>query len=1607
MEHINISSVAKTVESGIYFRIFTKSKTRYIFNIDSILVNGSNFIIYCKTDANKILYMRSISKSRKIKINIPLIGIDDFISFGILFKGNNTYYKLKVNNISISSNNNTLNSKANMYIYNGAIIEEFNNSDKDNVKIDNTNKIFIYCDNNSSNINIYNNVVKKLHNYQLITDYVRYNECFIGIFICDNYDNKIRGIILSMIYLGKMVLTLDGYKKSIQVKNENDIKLIVIYKIISEFNKSIKKYNNILFIATHDDNFINYYKTIIWYKIKKKYNVNGLFIGEANKQVNEYIHIYNKIDINIINKYNPKLVIIMNNVELNIIGQFDCPKYFFIPRKMNDIYNIENIVKKCDISFTNKNDIIDNLNIITDKQIKYLPHNYIPFYKRKINKLISDKKYKFGFITNDFNTTDIKTINKVIKYIDNEKIIIIGKNNELVEGKGITRYNIFDHNLIKKTYDELENIVDICDYDHTESIYYNCNVISINNIKKNEEIPSSNLIKMMLIDDNNRIKVKLSYGINILIISTQYPFYGGASTLAYNIHKKLIDLGYDSSCLFLHNKINCNYNPYNLKNVYIDKLYPEYNDEIKCPEKYKLTRNKLCEPDIIIGFNYISPMVGKFLFPKSKVFYYITGSNYISRNSITAYDYLNDKKRKLDEILDDEKTSIIVSDYIIPNSNLTHNIFMKMYQEYSIKLTKIIELEKTFIRNTKITSNKSNRIIDIVVVASRYDRNVKNVELINKVYSDPRLRKYTKVCIGKNSEKVIKNSNYHYGFITRDDIIKILKSSKILIIPSFYESYSITLLDGINCDCIIISNSNVAASKFLTRNYVIDNEDDWVPEIGMILENYDYFKKNLKFNIPKLNLGDEIDYLFNHNINITKKNIVFVSVDKPFNGGSSTNTYNMIKYFTNHDYVRPYGIFISPSNNDEDIDPLSLGNIFHVKHNLNYETNLINTLNKIEIVAGKIDLIFVKNYKAFFSIHWINRKINNKYKIIFSPSGLKSEISKAENIFIKKKMDLDKCDNLYDILKLYDNEIEEYVFNTSKYIIPNSRITFDIINNTYDIDLSLKQPCNITYIDYKNMENKNLEDRKYDIAFICYSWKRKVKNYDLVYKLVNHKYLEKYNILVIGKNQSKITKDNILQIDNCSNNEILEYLSNTKLLCIPSIYDSSPNILKEALMCNCNIILSKNVGTYNYFENSNIVENINNIDEWLYKIVNNIGKQIKVKSLNTKLISKELVYHFQSYITNDTNLFDDFSIGIYKLPAEWDLLDYNSMDNNFEYENDDNLEINDIVNNDIYYKLFLENSPPSRYYHYIMIDTNLEINKYIQVSRKFPYYNRNVYIWYVNTPNIINKIKGAKLYFLRGNYYNAYSNLISKSSKIILYPATSLIYNNKHELISNKVIDYKFDYILYDDYENKDEWKKMFINSKLVHYTKPTSDYLYNRNYERKYDYIYVATEKQITKNRNIFIEFIRYCEEKKIPVKIVNIGNMGKKLNKLKYVKLTSYNEVKYDELIKLFNYSKINLMLSGRDCLPRVIVESIACGCYNLALDTLSDGKYLYNNIYGTLLSFPELRKHYEKISKSISYIPHEKIFNKILEYKDKNYDHNKISMLFLQSNTFKLDL
>lgn len=1096
----------------------------------------------------------------------------------------------------------------------------------------------------------------------------------------------------------------------------------------------------------------------------------------------------------------------------------------------------------------------------------------------------------------------------------------------------------------------------------------------------------------------NNLKTEITFPKKIIITSTQYPRYGGAATCAYEMHKYFIKQNIPSVCLFFDNNNEDVFNPNDLLNVYHAPLSDNYNDLNNI--NYDNIKNILAniygeEPYLVYALNYYAPIISKHIFSKSTIYYMTTGCNYINKdNLVDATSFLNRPFDVYDK-LSIEKITIRLANAIIPNSQLIKNIYEHCYKTY---FNDMIDLHEIFEING---ANPDNMIrdYDIAFICSNFNRNVKNVDLIKSIYTCDGLENAKKICIGKFSKSFFpentKNIIYK-DFLQQEEIVKVLNQCKIVLVPSYIESYSITAVEATKCGCIVLTTKNVGCAITINKFFVLDTYciDEWIDKINIILNNYSYFKE-IFFN--DYHSTPPITDLWNVTPSVIGKkiNIICSSVDAPYMGGSATNLYRIIKELADIKEFNIYGIFIS--NFKTNHNPDRLNNIIHIPLNEEMENKLIDLKKIINNKIGHIDFILCKSYK----IIPLFKKIFRGSKIIFTPSGIINN-----NIIFGKKYLLDMNIGKNDSSEKNDNDMDtnyqhlnDYSIKQSDMLVPNSLLTYNVINKIYSNPPNLYFPISLSNIINEKINDNNFMDRSYDIIFCAYNWKRKCKNYDLALKIINHPSLEKYKIIIVGENHNGKYGNNVISKNYMKNLQLLELLTNVKVLVVPSRFDSNPNILTEAIVSGCNVVTSRNVGNYENLDKKCIVDNYQNVEDWIEAI-----KKCSEQRFPYYGPTKEKI------ILDIKNLFIKYhkkSVGIYKIPPTINnIFNKTTLDvyDNFSYrEATDNTFVNDIISYDMYFLLFIELSIKEncKSINYILYDDTIDENIYVNVSKLYPYYPSGTFIWKIRDAKSFSYFNNAEFYFVRGTYYNFFKFLIPGNAKSIFYPATSLGYKKpkKNKLLTNQ----KFSIILkHEDslYDNK------YLADKIVIFHKFVSDKFvcYNTN-ERIYDICFIATAKQTTKNHDLFLHFICYLENIRKKCRIIYVGDleyilqencMTNKIRNFQTVKLDNRINCCTKEIIDIYNQSKINILFSGRDAYPRVISESSACGCFNIALDTLTDGKNFYDGYLGKLVGNNNIKKILKDAS-SLSYTPNIVLWQEIITYMDKTYNHYDISVKF----------
>ena len=1510
-----------------------------------------------------------------------------------------------------------------------------------------------------------------------------YKKCFIGLRLTKDDGNA--NTVQEMIKMNIPVIHNGDFKESLKYRNIDDIEMLIRYNHIKRFMEGIENYKNILFIcsdypgyggaATSNQMISDFMskklgKTCynLYYNDENMDDVGNLYFSSKEKLKLKLFDLVkkNKID----------LVIIRNFMLFNYKDVINCPIYFMIPGLFEphlDKYYTEIDSKKEMIHYINKKIIltckyVDKCLIASKhsqdilKEYFYINSdicyfNYIPYFGQLIENSNENRKYDYGIVVSNFNRR-IKNIQKIIDECKKteKNILLIGKNSNVYNYKNFTCIDLIPHNEIFNYLKQVKVILQDSFYESCSNVLVEarfCGCKIQKNVNKEDLIIKKikPIIKKPIIKKQEIIKFNGNRkDIKVLVCSTQYPYYGGAATCAYHSIEYLRKTGYDVYGIFFDNTKDKDFDPDNMGGILKVEIRKGYN--LKKPNLLSHVKDRVINylggyPDIIFAWNYGSPLIIKKIFKNSKIVYAVTGLPTVTlgdkspvNNNISVQKVMTEKNMGIlnDDLYDTEKKAIEVSDIILPYTKLIENFHDLFYDDYKEKLNGYIN---TAIGNVIEHTEKYqyNKKIDLVALSSNWYRLVKNLRLLLNIYE--RFPEHNKIIIGLDNrdnvsdeykqlyQKATNMKNLKiYPLIKYEEAQKLVAESRLLVCPSYSESGPNVVIEAYLQKTQVVTSKNIGLYNYIEEYGIcqdVYDVNEWENKIKYILDNFN------KLKIPDLSVHIEKERNILDNFIIKnykkKKNIrvLFICCDIPNIGGAATNTYNMLNNFEDS-----YGIFLS--NVEGKLDPDNTGRVYQVNINENLEENFNKIYKDLE---DKIDLVFYKNYKVFVYTHHL---IKNKIKI-FSPSGLRYLTNQISNdsiwfrdydlnnkILIPNKNITYNGDNLLKFVRKNDKYLEDYVLNNCDYILPNSFITHHIIHSCKRFNYKLLQPIHLTNINFKIKKKlKNYSKRKYDLLFIAYNWSRLCKNYKLVRWLVERFELKDKKICIIGGGQKEYVNKNIDVIDYMEHKDLFKILEDTKVVVIPSFYDSNPNVLIEAVSYGCNVISSVNVGNAIFLNPMCIVENFRENENWLNKILE-VKKSYSFKGYNQLMVKNDLYDLFNKFsLINKVDNIEQEAVGIYKLPAKFnDITNYEKLYNKPFYYKEQQLEhfmehstrSTDIKKN-IYFRIFKKiiEEKQIKNSHYIFVDEFRQTPLHFMID--------NINIWVLNKPKNLFIFNKAKFYFVRGSYYKFYKKLIPNSSYSVHYPATSLKFNyniRTGEEIINKNLDkdfkmrdvYNFNLVLVHE---DNIYKDMFKESHQEILEKFASDDFKYIEKERIYDIIMVGDATSDTKNHKLFIDFLNFCDERGFKMKVAYVSNkdileekytgMGMTKSYLN-IDLDFYDGLNPNELNELYNSSKINLLFSGRDACPRVISESLAAGCYNIALDTLSDGKFYFENeLFGQLIGSKEAKVILTKGS-SISYKGDSKLYLTLLKIiYEKKINHKEISIK--SKNKYNIDV
>ena len=700
-----------------------------------------------------------------------------------------------------------------------------------------------------------------------------------------NSETLLIGIPYKIKIIDKLNILILGYefdnKKILDyfLRNKNRINFFSLSKLNSEYYLNKFGINSSIILFDFDNGKNEKNQKLIYFNQKDEI--------EFENHKNNFINFLKETD-NICNIVELKLLISEEliyiwNPYVNILYES-----FFDSIKIINFYQLNSTIYLKKFIDLPKNTF--NKYIFFKMNIQYIK-NYLEFICKSPNEikyLYSAKKYEnLGCLCKDINKSfiiisdDLGYLESIVKtnickiFISKENICLI-KNNIIHIHENFILNKIINENKecnnISFVLENKEDIIYLENYLNFYKKYFPGKLIKIfakpilkikNSLDTSKFTVEANtkifFSRDYIIDEYlnelifmNNIEIKIMDKIHILVASTQYPSYGGAATNAYNIIRYLHNRNKDGeknkiSGLFINDVTdNSVINPDNLENI-SGISYTSCNDK---KIYYYLYKQYGSSPEIAFCKNCMAPKIIKKIFPNTAIIFLVSGIMGFSEiecgaNEIKDYTLIQKKQ---------EKDSILVSEIILCNSQLTLNYYRKIYKDIIEKKNNLASkpfdsTKYNTMHFSDIECKVTDKSIDIIIVASNVNRKVKNIGFIQKLLaSSTKLRNYKIMVIGNNSDNMFANiPNIEILPLQKqEEVDAYLEKSKVILIPSLFDSNSNTFREAVMLNVIPIISANVAHPKEYPGYFVIDNYklEEWETKIIYTLNNFNKLSKN-------------------------------------------------------------------------------------------------------------------------------------------------------------------------------------------------------------------------------------------------------------------------------------------------------------------------------------------------------------------------------------------------------------------------------------------------------------------------------------------------------------------------------------------------------------------------------------------------------------------------------------------------------------------------------------------------------------------------------------------------------------------------------------------
>jgi glycosyltransferase involved in cell wall biosynthesis len=417
-----------------------------------------------------------------------------------------------------------------------------------------------------------------------------------------------------------------------------------------------------------------------------------------------------------------------------------------------------------------------------------------------------------------------------------------------------------------------------------------------------------------------------------------------------------------------------------------------------------------------------------------------------------------------------------------------------------------------------------------------------------------------------------------------------------------------------------VNNGKNSSKKSDAIDTVIESEEkspssqtETVPAVENNLKKPDENSlKKLNENTEKRILINKKKYLKSCDIysllpQIVDAPILICSTQYPGYGGGATNAYNIYKFLLMAGFTNvACAFFIHEKLEQSDSfnhNPDNLTNVFYfIRQNLDAD----KVREKIAQSLKGNPLILCKNTWVATEVPKILPDARCMYLVSGSKILTQKMVKTAECYTTIMPIDLTNINQSH-------LDADNGAAKKCEYVLCNSDISNEVTMHTIDEAYKTRVyklyttfiTAIITSIKYDTSNHTHV-DRHIDLIFVASKFSRIIKGPTMAKKIFTALEASKMvlSICVIGdehelldlRNTDTITYTCVSKTDNKS---ILEYMYNSKILLLPSLYEACPNTMHEAITMGAQVVTSNNVGSHEVLDADSIVEDYHSASAWV------------------------------------------------------------------------------------------------------------------------------------------------------------------------------------------------------------------------------------------------------------------------------------------------------------------------------------------------------------------------------------------------------------------------